>query len=155
MKLHIIAVGKLKELFWQEAAEMYQKRLRPFAKIKIIELPEESFKENDPSERVKEKEAERIRKHIPPGSIVIACDEHGKDYTSPDLALFLADHSQHGDTITFLIGGSLGLGASILDLAKYTFSLSHFTFPHELARIILLEQLYRSATIIAKKTYHY
>lgn len=152
---HIIALGKLKEAYWREAADEYIKRLKPYGKIMLTELPEETFRDLGKKEQVKAKEAVKIRAHIPSGSLVIACDEHGREYSSVELAVFLAEHSQHGDVITFLLGGPLGLHESILDLSKHAIALSRLTFPHQLARVILLEQLYRSATIIRKKQYHY
>ncbi len=153
--LHIIVLGKIKESYWREAINEYLKRLKPYGKIKITEMHEESFRDIGEKEQVKIKEADKIKKQIAPGSLVIACDEHGRKFSSEEFALFLKEHSQHGDVITILLGGPLGLHESILELARHTISLSRLTFPHQLARIILLEQIYRAATIIARKQYHY
>lgn len=153
--LKIICLGKLKEAYWRDAEAEYFKRLRPYAKIELIELTEESFHDTDDKEKIRKKEAEKIVKHVSEGSIVIALHERGKAFTSPDLSKFLDDHSMHGDEITFIIGGPLGLHESILKQARYQISLSPLTFPHQMVRTILAEQLYRAATILQGKQYHY
>lgn len=153
--LHIICLGKLKEAYWREAEVEYLKRLKPYAKIKITELPEEPFREYDDAEKIKAKEAEKIRKALPDNAIVIALHERGKPYTSPDFAQFLEKNSSHGEELVFIIGGPLGLHESILQETRQQWSLSPLTFPHQMVRTILLEQLYRGATILQGKKYHY
>ena len=153
--VNIIALGKLKENYWTQAESEYIKRLTPYAKMKITELSEEPFREGDEKEKIKTKEAEKIKKILPEGGFVIALHERGKEFTSPLFAKFLEDHSTRGETIVFIVGGPLGLHESILNLADMQISLSQLTFPHQMVRTILLEQLYRATTILNEKKYHY
>jgi 23S rRNA (pseudouridine1915-N3)-methyltransferase len=155
MNIRIIALGKLKEAAWRDACEEYLKRLRPYAKIDLLELPEEPFRDGADREKIKAREAERISKHIPADAIVIALHERGDAMDSVRFSETLHRLSAHGETIVFLIGGPLGFHSSILDFARLQLSLSPLTFPHQLCRVILLEQLYRAGTILAGKTYHY
>lgn len=153
--LHLITVGKLKESYWADAETEYLKRLKPYVKITFTELKEESFRESDDRDKIKELEAKKILSQIPDNSVVIALHEYGKEYTSPMFANFLEKQSEQGQTITFIIGGPLGLHTSILEKAHHQLSLSQFTFPHQMVRTILLEQLYRAVTILKGKMYHY
>lgn len=153
--INIIVLGKLKEKYWRDAEAEYLKRLKSYAKIKIIELPEEAFRESDEREKIKMKEAEKIQKYIQPDNVIIALHEYGKQYTSKEFAKFLEEHSTRGESIIFIIGGPLGLHSSILDQTHFQISLSELTFPHQMVRTILLEQLYRSGTILQGKQYHY
>ena len=153
--LHLITLGKLKEVYWQDAQVEYLKRLKPYAKLRLTEIHEESFRDQHERAVIQQREAEKLRKCLPPQSTIIACHEQGKEFDSVSFAKFLAEKSQHGDELTFIIGGPLGLHQSILDLATVQLSLSKLTFPHQLVRIILLEQLYRAGTIIGGKQYHY
>lgn len=153
--INILVLGKLKEKYWSEAETEYLKRIKSYAKIKIIEIPEEAFRENDEREKIKMKEAEKIQKYIEQNDIVIALHEYGKQYTSKEFAKFLEEHSTRGENIIFIIGGPLGLHSSILEKAHFQISLSEFTFPHQMVRTILLEQIYRSGTILHGKQYHY
>lgn len=155
LNLQIIVVGKLKERHWKEAEAEYRKRLTPYARVTVHEIPEEPFRDTAGRDRIQAKEAEKIRKLIPDQSVVIALHERGHEYTSRELAEFLSTKSVHGETLTFIIGGPLGLHESILTDSTYQLSLSQLTFPHQMARIILLEQLYRSGTITSGKSYHY
>lgn len=148
-------MGKLKEKYWVEAEKEYLKRLSPYAKIKIIELSEEVFTEKDNVELIKKKEAEKIIKNLPQNSFTIALHERGDELTSPDLAHFLEDNSTKGENLVFVIGGPRGLHTDILNIVNKKISLSQLTFPHQMVRTILLEQIYRSVTIIQRKSYHY
>jgi 23S rRNA (pseudouridine1915-N3)-methyltransferase len=150
--LRIVALGKAKE---HAPIDEYITRLKPYAKVGLLEIPEEPFRDISEKEKIQEKEARKLLKHIPDGSFVIALHEHGKEYTSEKLAAFLKEKSAQGDVITFLIGGPLGWHESVLQRAHLHLSLSRLTLPHQLARIVLLEQLYRAATIINGKQYHY
>lgn len=154
ISLKIIALGKLKEIYWKNAESEYLKRLSPYAKIKIIELKEEAFISKNEREKVQKKEAKKILKKLLPDEIVIAFHEQGKELISTDLAKFLEQKSQQGLQLTFVIGGPLGLHSSVLEKAKLQLSLSRLTFSHQLARTILLEQLYR-CVMIGKGKYHY
>ncbi len=155
LNITILALGKLKEKYWAEAEKEYLKRLSSYTKIKIIELPEEAFTEKDNIEMIKKKEANKIQKNIPDNGFVIALHERGEKMTSPDLANFLENNSTKGENLVFIIGGPRGLHSDILNSTHKQISLSQLTFPHQMVRTILLEQIYRSVTIIQGKSYHY
>jgi len=154
MNIHIVTVGKLKEDYWRDAEVEYLKRLSPYAKISFTELKEEAFRSEQEREAIQKKEAEKILKAVPDNSILIALHERGKEVTSPELATLLEKKTEQGQTLTFIIGGPLGLHESVLQKADQQLSLSKLTFPHNMVRTILLEQLYRSV-MIGKQKYHY
>ncbi len=157
-KVTIICLGKFKEKAYIELEKEYLKRLSPFAKVKIIELSEESYTKNTDIDRIKQKEADSIIKNIPnnsgTGCIVILMEEKGTLRNSKDFALNYERISSLGQEIVFIIGSGVGLHESLKQISNYTFSLSPLTFPHNLARILLLEQIYRACTIISGKEYH-
>lgn len=155
LPITILALGKLKEQYWKDAEAEYLKRLTPYAKITIKEIPEEPFRDTDDREKIKLLEAQKIKKHIPEGSVVIALHEKGKECDSPLFGRFLEKNTEQGQQLVFVIGGPLGLHPCILDMAKFQLSLSQMTFPHQMVRTILLEQVYRGVTIIKGKQYHY
>lgn len=155
MNITILCLGKLKETYWKETEAEYQKRLKPYAKIKLVELLEEPFRNNDAKEKIKEKEAEKILQHLGEGAVVIALHERGKEYTSVKFSKFLEENSTRGEDIIFVIGGPLGLHESLLKKVALHISLSQFTFPHQMVRTILLEQIYRANTLLHGKQYHY
>lgn len=152
LKLTIIAFGKIKNQEYKTLYEEYVKRLSPYAKIQTIELEAESF---NPGEeiRTKKREAERLLDYIHRNKLgtVILCDERGKEFTSEEFAHQL---EEMGGTV-LVIGGTLGFGESVKEMHQAKLALSKFTMPHELARVVLAEQLYRAATILNGKTYHY
>lgn len=152
----IICLGKLKEKYWREAEAEYLKRLSLFAKVEIIELKEESFGEKDPADMIRKLEAEKILNALgkKQDNYIIALDEHGQQFSSVDFARTLASPAL-GSAITFIIGGPLGLDESILKIAKLKFSFSALTFTHQMIRVFLLEQIYRSAMITGGRKYHY
>ena len=157
-KVSIICVGKLKEKFYVEAAAEYAKRLSRFCRLEITELPEERLPE-DPSpaqiEAALSKEADTIRGKIPPSALVIAMCVEGKQRSSEELARLMADSASRGEShLVFLIGGSFGLHPSVKSLAAVKLSMSPMTFPHHLARVMLLEQIYRGYQISAGSRYH-
>ncbi len=156
LHIHLIVLGKLKEQFWQAAEAEYLKRLQAFAKITIHELKEESFNEKDPPEMIKQKEALKITAELDKikDTLVFVLDEHGKHFTSPQWAAHLQKQFNNYTTITFILGGPLGLHQSILDISE-KISLSAFTFTHQMARVILIEQLYRAFMINGNRRYHY
>ena len=158
MQITFIAVGKIKEKYLKEGINEYLKRLRPYAKVDIIEVGDEPAPEKaSPAEelQIKEREAEKIAKHIKEGSFVIALALEGKMLSSEALAEKLESLALNGKShITFLIGGSLGLAQSLLNRADYLLCLSPMTFPHQLVRLIFLEQIYRAFKIIKGETYH-
>ncbi|MFA7654233.1 MAG: 23S rRNA (pseudouridine(1915)-N(3))-methyltransferase RlmH [Candidatus Magasanikbacteria bacterium] len=157
LHINLICLGKLKESYWREAEAEYLKRLGAFAKIKIIELKEESFDEKDTPEKIKAKEAEKILKSVPENSYIIILDSKGKNFSSEQLAGQLASNLtiQQFNSLTVIIGGPLGLHESIIKIANLKLSLSSLTFTHQMARIILWEQLYRSFMISTGRKYHY
>ena len=157
LHLNLIVLGKLKEKYWVEAEAEYLKRLQSFAKVKILELKEESFLEKDNFEIVKQKEADKIKKIIPANSFLIVLDSKGQEFTSEEFANQLEKLSQTGENnnITFVIGGPLGLDKEILDLANLKLSFSKMTFTHQMIRIFLWEQIYRGFMIKENRKYHY
>ena len=157
-KVSIICVGKLKEKFYMEAAAEYVKRLGRFCKIEIAELPEDRLPE-DPSPAQIEvallKEGEAIKAKLPPSAAVIAMCVEGKTMSSEALADLMAKGASQGQShLVFLIGGSFGLHPSVKALAGVRLSMSPMTFPHHLARVMLLEQIYRGYQIQEGSRYH-
>lgn len=141
---------------YRELQAEYAKRLQPFAKLARLDVPHVAFSSTAERERVQVKEAERLRKSIFTGSLVVALDETGKHFTSEQFAQQLLKWSeQETRTISFVLGGPLGLDPQLKKEAHAILSLSTLTFPHDLAQVVLLEQLYRALTILRKKTYHY
>lgn len=158
MNITIICVGKLKEKYLKDGIDEYLKRLSKYASVKIIEVDDERAPENlSPADEeiIKRKEAERIQKHIKAGSYVIALAIDGKMQSSEEFAAFIEKCGVDGNSdITFIIGGSIGLSDNILNVANYKMSFSKMTFPHQLMRLILLEQIYRGFRIIKGEPYH-
>ena len=157
-KVTILCVGKLKEKFYTDAAAEYVKRLSRFCKLEIMELPEERLPE-DPSpaqvEAALAKEADAIRSKLPPSAFLPAMCVEGKPRSSEALARLMADSANRGGShLVFLIGGSFGLHPSVKALADERLSMSPMTFPHHLARVMLLEQIYRAYQINAGSRYH-
>ena len=157
-KVSIICVGKMKEKFYMDAAAEYTKRLSRFCKLEIVELPEERLPE-DPSpaqiDAALAKEADAIRSKLPPSAFIIAMCVEGKLRSSEALARLMADSASRGSShVVFLIGGFFGLHPSVKALAAEKLSMSPMTFPHHLARVMLLEQVYRAYQINAGSKYH-
>lgn len=158
MKITILCVGKIKEKYFSMAIEEYVKRLSRYCKLEIIEVPDEKTDENASAaeeKMVKEKEGERILKNIKDTSYVIALAINGKQLNSVELSERIEKLGVQGVShITFVIGGSLGLDERILQRADYKLSFSKMTFPHQLMRVVLLEQVYRSYRIMNGEPYH-
>lgn len=155
IKITIIAVGKIKEKYWQEAIDEYSKRLRPYIKLKFIDLNEEKFKSINEKNQVLKNEGKKILKSVPRDSILICLDREAGEIDSVKLSEKIIKLSSQGQELTFIIGGPLGLDKEVIKQSKSTISFSKLTFPHQLAKVILMEQLYRSITIQTGKTYHY
>ena len=149
----ILAVGKIKEKHFAVGIDEYTKRLKPYVNLKVVELAPVSFS-NANREKAKNEEGEKIVKYLDKNENkhIVILDEHGLDFTSHRFAEYLQELNK---PIVFVIGGALGLSKDVLERADYTLALSQFTFPHELARLVLVEQIYRAATIANNKTYHY
>jgi len=155
MKLKIICLGKLKEGYFRDAENEYLKRLGPFAKIDIVELKEEKFSSPNEKEKITKTETEKVLKHLPEQAFVLALHEYAPQKTSKEFSEFLQKKTSSGQEVVFIIGGPLGLHESLLKKANQQISFSKMTFPHQMIRIILLEQIYRSITIAKNKQYHY
>ncbi len=157
MSTVILCVGKMKEKPYREMADEYLKRLSRFGKFEEIEVPDlpENTGSSALEEQVKAKEGEALLSRIRPGDRVIALTIPGRKTDSPGLARHLQELRVSGvSRIVFVIGGSLGLGNNLLARADEEMSMSPMTFPHQLARVMLLEQLYRAEKIIAGERYH-
>lgn len=151
MNISIVAIGKLKEKYLKQGIDEYIKRLSAYAKVDIIELPDEKAPENlsdQDMKIVKDKEGERILSKISPDAHVIALAIEGKMKSSEELADNMDRLATYGKSkVTFVIGGSLGLSDAVLKRADEKLSFSRMTFPHQLMRLILLEQVYRAFRI--------
>lgn len=158
MKITIIAVGKLKEKYLVAAIEEYSKRLSRYCSLDIIELQDEKTPDKAGDileEQIKQKEGERILKSIREDSYVIALAIEGKMLSSEELSTKIDQIGVMGKShIIFIIGGSLGLSKEVLKRADFLWSFSKLTFPHQLMRVMLLEQVYRGYRIIAGEPYH-
>ncbi len=156
MRLVIICIGKTRERFIQEGIAKYLRYLRPYADIQIRELKEERIQDLKDAPQVRKREAEKILKSAPEGAFIAALDERGREFTSHEFAQFLDELLGSGvKELAFVIGGAMGLDESITARTNTVIALSRWTLTHEMARVVLLEQLYRAFTIIKGKTYHY
>ncbi|QGU96637.1 23S rRNA (pseudouridine(1915)-N(3))-methyltransferase RlmH [Clostridium bovifaecis] len=158
MNITVICVGKLKEKYLKSAIDEYSKRLSRYCKLEVIELNDEKTPDNASEKEelmIKEKEGSNILKHIKDTMFVIALAIEGEMLTSEELADFIKEKGVRGNSnIAFVIGGSLGLSKDVLSRADYKLSFSKMTFPHQLMRVILLEQVYRGFRIINGEPYH-
>lgn len=158
MKITLITVGKIKEAYLKSAIAEYSKRLSAYCKLEIIEVADEKTPEqrsDHQTQGILSKEAERILKAVKEDSFVITLEIEGIQLSSEEFAEKLENLAVSGVShITFIIGGSLGLGAEVRKRADFSLSFSKMTFPHQLMRVILLEQIYRSYRIIAREPYH-
>ncbi|MDD7267871.1 MAG: 23S rRNA (pseudouridine(1915)-N(3))-methyltransferase RlmH [Lachnospiraceae bacterium] len=158
MKITLITVGKIKEAYFSQAIAEYSKRLGRYAQLKIEEVPDEKTDENmslTETERLLEREGRRILDKIPERARVIALAIKGRTYSSEALADHLQGYMIGGEShLVFIIGGSLGLSREVMQRADEALSFSPMTFPHQLMRVILLEQIYRSFRIIRHEPYH-
>ena len=158
MAVSVICVGRLREKYFSDAAEEYLKRLRRIMPVQVVELPDEP-EPAQPSDKLNEavmkREGDKILQRIAPTDYVIAMCIDGKQYESTELAKKLSGlFTQGRSNIVFLIGGSLGLHPDVIRRADERMSMSKMTFPHQLARVMLLEQLFRAAKINAGERYH-
>jgi len=158
MKIKIIAVGKIKENYLKEGISEYLLRLSAYAKTEIVEVPDSKVKDN-PNEadilKVINEEGERILSKIKSGEYVINLDLNKKEFDSIEFSKFIESKLvEGGSSITFVIGGSYGLSQKVKERANYSISLSKMTFLHQMTRLILLEQIYRSFKILNNETYH-
>ena len=157
LNINIVCVGKIKEKFFKDAIDEYSKRLSKYCKLEITELPDEKIPDklnesiiND----VKQKECNNIINHLKKDSYIIALDLKGKEFSSVDFSKKLDGISMQNSKITFIIGGSLGLTDEVLNIANEKICFSKMTFPHQLMRIFLVEQIYRAFKISNNENYH-
>jgi len=156
MKLVVICLGKTRERFIQEGMTKYLRYLKPYVDIEVKELREEKIHDLKDAPVIRKREAEKISKAMPSGAFLAALDERGREFTSHEFAHFLNDRIESGMRETaFVFGGAMGLDESITERADKVIAMSRWTFTHEMARLVLLEQIYRAFTIIKGKTYHY
>lgn len=158
MKITVITVGKIKEKFFADAVKEYAKRLSKYCKLEILEAADESTPDKSSpamEDQIRKKEAERILHLMKKDSYIITLEIQGKKFTSTDFADQLENLGLSGNShLTFIIGGSLGLHHTVTDLSSLKISFSDMTFPHQLMRVILLEQIYRAYRIISHEPYH-
>ena len=158
MKITLITVGKIKEKYLKDAIAEYSKRLSRYCKLEIVEVADEKTPDNasdSVEDAIRDKEGERILKYIKEDAYVITLEIAGKMLTSEEMAEKIEKLGVQGNShIIFIIGGSIGLGKEILKRSDYALSFSKMTFPHQLMRVILLEQIYRSYRIMNHEPYH-
>jgi 23S rRNA (pseudouridine1915-N3)-methyltransferase len=157
IKISIICVGKIKEKYWLDAIAEYSKRLSRYCKLNIIEVADEKTPEDASDaecDAIKKKEADKILKKIDSQGMVCTLEIAGKRFTSEGFASFIDVSSVRSSHIQFVIGGSLGLHGSVLDKSDVAISFSDMTFPHQMMRVILLEQIYRGFRITNGEPYH-
>lgn len=149
--IRIICVGKIKEKYLVDAISEYSKRISKYSKLEIVELQDESQGETS---KILKLEGEKIDKYLSPKDFVISLEIDGKNLTSIELANLIEEKQIEYSNITFIIGGSYGIDDSIKEKANYHLSFSKMTFPHQLFRLLLLEQIYRSFKINNNESYH-
>ena len=158
MKITVITVGKIKEKYLKDAIAEYAKRLSKYCKLEIVEVADEMTPDNASKvveDMIRTKEGERILKHVKEDAYVITLEINGKQLSSEELAGKIEKLGVQGTShIVFIIGGSIGLGKEVLDKSNFALSFSKMTFPHQLMRVVLLEQIYRSYRIINGEPYH-
>jgi 23S rRNA (pseudouridine1915-N3)-methyltransferase len=158
MQIQIIAIGKIREAYLREGIEVYRSRLSPWHKISMTDLPEERIPEKcseTEKQMAKEKEGKRMIAAAPDNTVSVALDPEGAMLTSNDLSSRMTQWELRGQgNITFFIGGSLGLSPAVTRHADLVLSLSRLTFPHQMVRLILIEQIYRAECICRGLPYH-
>ena len=157
MNMALICMGRLKEKYWRDAAAEYEKRLSRFGRFETIELPDLPEPSNSSpaiEEQIRRKEGEAILGKIRDGDVVVCLCIEGKQLDSVQLSRRLTEMIDTGRRVVFVIGGSLGLSPEVVSRAQLKLSFSPMTFPHQLARIMLLEQTYRAMKIAAGERYH-
>ena len=158
MKIKIYAIGKIKDSYLRVGIEEYLTRIKPYAQIEIVEVKDEPIPENPNNkeiEKAKNEEGNRVLKLLKNNEYLIALDLNKKQYKSEDFAAFLMQKlTENGSSVSFVIGGSYGLSDELKRRSNYSISLSDLTFTHQMSRLILLEQIYRSFKILKGEVYH-
>jgi 23S rRNA (pseudouridine1915-N3)-methyltransferase len=156
MRLVAICMGKTRERFVQEGIAKYLRYLKPYTAVEIKELKEEKILDLRDAPAIRKRESEKIFKATAPGAYLAALDERGYEFTSHEFAGYLNGLIESGvRDMAFVIGGAMGLDESVAGRANKVIAMSRWTLTHEMARLVLLEQIYRAFTIIKGKTYHY
>lgn len=157
LSINIICIGKIKEKYLKDAINEYSKRLTKYCKLNIIELPDEQIPDKlniNISNEIKNKECNNILNHLKKDTYMICLDLKGKEVSSEEFSKNIEKISMLSSNITFIIGGSLGLNETILQKANQKICFSKMTFPHQLIRVFLLEQIFRAFKISNGETYH-
>ncbi len=158
MKITLITVGKLKEKYWVQAVDEYKKRISKYAKIELIEVADEKEPNNAGErdiEQIKDKEADRILSKIKDNQHVVTLEIHGKTYTSEKLASEYQRWMNTGKSdVVFIIGGSNGLGEAVKKRSDQEISFGTLTYPHQMMKVMLMEQIFRVNKILRNEAYH-
>ena len=155
VKIKVIAVGKIKESWIKEGMLHYQKLLKKYVELELVEIKEEKITKSRDTETILDAEAERILRYIEKHSLCVALDVKGKNLRSESFAKLLEENLSRGySEFVFILGGALGLSRRVLDACPIKLSLSQMTFTHEMSRLILLEQIYRAFSILKGTKYH-
>ncbi len=144
----------MKESFWREAQDEYVKRLRPYVRLSVVEVAAEKLDSSVSDEEAMRREGGRVMKQIPDDTTIVALDKSGKQFASEKFSALLDDLAGDGTPVALVIGGAAGLHPSVLKRTQQKLSLSEMTLPHEMARVFLLEQIYRAIMITRGKPYH-
>ena len=158
LHINLICIGKLKETYLKEAIQEYSKRLSKYYSFQIIELPDEKLPDTLNSSiisQIQDIESEKIISHIPKNSYVISLDLTGKQYTSEEFSEKIENIKISNSNLTFIIGESLGLNTKLKNLSNEKICFSKMTFPHQLIRVFLIEQIFRAAKISNNEKYHH
>ena len=156
MKLNLLCVGRLTLSYLNEGCTEFAGRLKRYMPLNITEIKEHKTGRKLDVQRIIETEGELLRRHLPAGTFVIALDQHGRQFGSAQLAALMSEHMVQGvPAWTILIGGPYGLNDALRKEADLVLSLSAMTLPHQMARLLILEQLYRCCTIIRNEPYHH
>ena len=157
LTINILCVGKIKENYLKDAINEYSKRLSKYCKLNIIEIPDEKVPEklsNSVIKGIKDIEAKKMLEHLKKENYCVCLDLTGKELTSEEFSKKIENISNYSSSITFVIGGTLGIGDEVLKTAKEKICFSKMTFPHQLIRVFLLEQIFRGFKIANNETYH-
>jgi 23S rRNA (pseudouridine1915-N3)-methyltransferase len=153
VRLLVIVVGRPRDAALAAAAQDYERRAAHYWPMSVLEVKEESAKNRSP-DHVRAKEGERILAQVPPGTALVACTEGGKAFTSAAFAGWLQSARDEARDVALVIGGAFGLADAVIGASAMKLSLAPFTLPHELARVVLAEQVYRAGTIARGEPYH-
>lgn len=158
MKITLITVGKLKEKYWVQAVDEYKKRISKYAKIELIEVADDKEPNNAGEkdiEKIKDKEADRILSKIKDNQHVVTLEIHGKTYTSEKLASEYQRWMNTGRSdVVFVVGGSNGIGGAVRERSDQEISFGSFTYPHQMMKVMLMEQIFRVNKILRNEAYH-